>query len=116
MSFYDTPEVADSGELAMGTEIITPVVFRVYPDGDVLAMFPTVPADDTGWNCGCYMHPGLRGGADYRHVIHQTRPADPAEYNDLKAELESRGYQLKVYHRAQPCHHVQRMEAVRSYA
>jgi hypothetical protein len=68
-----------------------PVIFRRYPDGDVIALMPTLPADHRG-HVTCYQHVGQHGAADYETVIRQTRPATPEEYTPLKRELERAPY------------------------
>lgn len=82
----------------------TTVVFRFWKDhhkggyGDgVLALFPEV--SHHGAYCDSYEHVGQHGGADYDLCIAATRPATPAEYAALKAELEGRGYTLTVRQR-----------------
>lgn len=75
----------------------TKVVFRKYKDGSILALFPS-----TGYGLcliESYMHIGQHGGADYNGCILDTKPATPAEYQELKTELESLGYNLKVIKR-----------------
>lgn len=76
---------------------ITKVVFRWWNvSKDIIALFP-----DT-WEygfCNSYEHVGQHGDADYDGIIKQSRPATPEEYADLKAELESIGYNLKVMQR-----------------
>jgi hypothetical protein len=49
---------------------------------------------------GSYAHIGQHSGCDYGWYL-TTRPTKPAEYTDLKTELESApyGYRLKVYQR-----------------
>ena len=42
-----------------------------------------------------YSHAGQHG-ACHPDYIHECRPATPEEYADLKAELESIGYNLKI--------------------
>ncbi len=74
----------------------TNVIFRKWPCGDVLALFPQVPADLNGALCASYEHVGQHGGADYYHCIAKTKPALPSEYATLKAELEKIGYCLNV--------------------
>lgn len=65
----------------------TNVVFRVHKDGDVVALFPNV---EYRWPlCACYAHIGQHSGADYEHVIAQTKPATPEQYAALQRELES---------------------------
>jgi hypothetical protein len=71
------------------------VVFRRFSDGDIIALFP----DDVDYPDGritSYMHVGQHGGADYCGVLDITTPAEPGEYQDLQAELESIGYRLQV--------------------
>ncbi len=75
------------------------VLFRRFPDGDVIALFPYLPAECLdAWPCQSYMHVGQHGAADPR-LIHDTRPARPHEYADLKAELEQIGYRLAIRRR-----------------
>jgi hypothetical protein len=90
-------------EPTMTVTIKVIVVFRVWPDSqdrgvDVIALFPLLPATNAG-HCLCYEHVGQHGGADYDGVIAQTKPATPAEYADLKVELEGRDYLLDVRRR-----------------
>ena len=77
----------------------TPVVFRRYPDGDIIALFPTLK--EQNFLCQSYLHVGQHGAADYGIVISQTKPATKKEYAELKKELESKPYEyrLKVYKR-----------------
>lgn len=78
----------------------TTVLFRIWKDKtrDLIALFPDIQAGDAqdSNRVQSYMHIGQHSGADYIHVIRITRPAKPSEYADLKAELESIGYNLKV--------------------
>ena len=61
---------------------------------EIIALFPEEPYNDT--LCMSYMHVGQHGGADYQGVISITENATPEEYSDLKTELESIGYNLKI--------------------
>lgn len=88
----------------------TPVLFRVHRapmkhGSDVTAVFPCEPADYAGRTMSCYAHIGQHSGCDFGWY-HQTRPAKPEEYADLKRELESApyGYRLKVYQKITPKH------------
>lgn len=83
------------------TNDVTPVVFRRWPDGSIIALFPTIPSDYAGAFCSSYEHIGQHSGADYAGVISRTTPASAKEYAALKAELESApyGYRLKVCQR-----------------
>jgi hypothetical protein len=75
------------------------VVFRRFPDGDVIALLPYLPAEClTAWPCQSYMHIGQHGAAD-PGIVHNTKRARPREYASLKAELERIGYRLAVRRR-----------------
>jgi len=71
----------------------TIVVFRVW-EGEIIALFPA--NKEPGGLVSSYMYVGEHGAADYGHIIHESRPASEYEYEDLHAELEDRGYKLKV--------------------
>ena len=88
----------------------TPTVFRVWPDGEVIALFPATAAGSRYGDCSCYQHIGQHGSADYHHVIGKTRRAKPEEYADLLAELKTVGYAPRVYQRKRPLHHRYRMD------
>jgi hypothetical protein len=74
----------------MSTETVK-VIFRKYrtKGGEVIAIFPQIPANSFGYAMQCYVHTGQHGSADYGHVLSQTRLATPEEYAALKKELES---------------------------
>lgn len=80
----------------MNTPIpVSVVIFRTWKStNSVIALFPY----DTFGNgtCTSYEHVGQHGGANYSGVMEATRPATPEEYADLKTELESIGYNLRV--------------------
>ena len=79
----------------------TPVIFRKYPDGDIIALFPTEVGGQFG-ECQDYLHIGQHGSADYGHVIRHSKPAKPEEYAELLSELVQIGHDdLKVYGREQ---------------
>ena len=89
----------------------TPVVFRKYGDGEIIAIFPSLPGGRFG-ECQSYLHFGQHGSADYGHVVRTTRPARPGDYADLQAELVEIGYDdLKVFSREQPWMHRARIDA-----
>ena len=76
------------------------VVFRIYPDGQVIALFPEESDKRTGGTMS-YMHIGQHGDADYHGVIQQTKPATESEYLPLFNELKSIGYKdLQVRQKA----------------
>ena len=76
----------------------TRTIFRKWPEGDILALFPDL---DHGYGgiCVSYQHIGQHGGADYQHCIAATKPATPQEYAELASELTSIGYGLKIRQR-----------------
>lgn len=83
----------------------TPVLFRVSRapkrnGSEVTAVFPCEPANLSDYIMTCYAHVGQHSGCDYGWYL-TTRPAKPAEYADLKAELESApyGYRFCIYQR-----------------
>jgi len=81
----------------------TPVIFRKFKEGDVIALFPTIPSDYLGRYCGSYMPIGQHSGADYDGLVMVTKLATPAEYAELLKELVQIGYDdLKVYKRETP--------------
>lgn len=77
----------------------TKVLFRMFK-GEVLALFPA-DAGNVGepWNCSSYAHVGQHSGANCLGVIQDSRPAKPAEYRELAAELRRIGYQLQIVKR-----------------
>ncbi|MER9833395.1 hypothetical protein NKJ28_00260 [Mesorhizobium sp. M0145] len=90
-------------------EPVTPVLFRIDRSGtnkQVTAVFPAEPADYEGRFYSCYAHIGQHGSASREWWQSKTRPATPAEYAELKAELESApyGYRLQVCRRMTAAH------------
>jgi hypothetical protein len=72
-----------------------PVLFRAdRKDGEVTAVFPTLPANLTG-QMTCYAHIGQHGGCDYGWY-RTTRPARPDEYASLQRELEGVPYEYSL--------------------
>lgn len=78
------------------------VVFRKWPDGEVIALFPEIPEDRWGDTCGSYMHNGQHGGASCSPVIEDTKPASPRDYAPLLRELVRIGYDPVVKPRVTP--------------
>ena len=80
---------------------ITLVVFRRWRDnGDIIALFPELPADYQGRFCDAYEHVGQHGGADFHGVIQATKAVSVEDAADLIQELERIGYRLKPIKRA----------------
>ncbi len=78
--------------VAMTKQEKTIVIFRKWKDGQIIALFPTVPSDCIGKYCESFMHIGQHSGADYWGVVEQTKPAKWGEYQALRNELESAPY------------------------
>jgi hypothetical protein len=79
-------------------DYVTEVIFRKEKDGDILALFPH-EIDTLIGDIWCYAHVGQHSGADYDYCIQKSKPAKANEYQYLKEELESLGYNLKVIKR-----------------
>lgn len=63
------------------------VVFRVFPDGQVIALLCGTSADCVPGCVMSYMHIGQHGDAS-RHLGRSLRLATPAEYSDLLKEMQ----------------------------
>ena len=87
--------ISSEGEPEQQTTL---VIFRRWRSGDreVIAVFPEVPASYLGSESMSYLHHGQHGGCFYPQLVRDTRAATPAEYADLKHELEQIGYTLDV--------------------
>jgi len=99
------------------TAPVTLVVFRRWREdngGEIIALFPELPADYQGRFCDAYEHVGQHGGADYYGVIQVTSPVTVEEAADLKRELERIGYRLKPIQRASHRVHEARRATARS--
>lgn len=70
---------------------MTRAVFRKYPDGQIIALFPDIPWSEDG-SVTSYMHVGQHGAAYYKQVIDSTTPASEEDYSALLEELETIGY------------------------
>lgn len=90
----------------------TPVIFRTYPDGTVIALFPALPSSVIDYSVTAYAHIGQRGGADYDLVIRSTKPSTQLESLPLSLELSHIGYNLQVVSRRTPAHRAEFSKAV----
>lgn len=81
--------------------IKTPVIFRKWKNGDILALFPTTAGTNDSDTCDSYEHVGQHGSASI-WLAQVTVPASPSEYRALKRELESIGYCLTIRKRFYP--------------
>ena len=68
----------------------TKVHFRVWEDGDAIALFPEELWDQKG-NITSYEHTGQHGAA-HPSLINSLTPATERQYKNLKKELESAPY------------------------
>jgi len=75
-----------------------PAIAKKFYGADIIALFPYEIESIKG-EVNSYEHVGQHSGADYQSCIQRTTPATPEEYAELKAELESLGYNLKVVKR-----------------
>ena len=74
----------------------TKVIFRAFDsDGEIIALFPEIPADTQLGHCMSYMHVGQHCGASV-DLSPYTRPATPEEYAPLAEELTRIGYDLQI--------------------
>ena len=93
----------------------TLVMFRRWRDtGDIIALFPELPADTEGRFCDAYEHVGQHGGADYHGVVQATRAVSVDEAGDLIEELTRIGYTLKPIQRTSQRVHESRRAAARA--
>lgn len=94
---------------------VTQVVFRRWRDnGNIIALFPELPADYLGRFCDAYEHIGQHSGADYYGVILATKPVSPEDAALLARELERIGYRLRPIKRAARRVHEARQATARS--
>ncbi len=78
----------------------TKVIFRFWKKSqDVIAIFPEHIGDMDPYTCQSYEHTGQHGACNPQMIIDNSRLAKPNEYADLKAELKSCGYNLKIIKR-----------------
>lgn len=75
----------------------TPVIFKKF-EGEVTALFPTIPGNNSPATMTCYAHIGQHGIADQMWAA-LAKPARPDEYADLLEELQSIGYDDLVIRR-----------------
>lgn len=79
----------------------TPVIFRKYSDGEVIALFPSMRNDNYVMS---YMHNGQHSDADYYMVMKDTKPCSESDYTDMLHELQTIGYtNLIIRKRARLC-------------
>lgn len=91
-------------------KVLVDVIFRVYRDGDVIAIFPGIPGTNSPDTCQCYQHVGQHGHGNLRAMMTGTRAAKDLEFSELARELLRIGYVLHVVKRATSKHRNQRYE------
>ena len=72
-----------------------PVIFRKFPEGDVIALFPNM-IDDSEGNITSYQHVGQHSGAS-PELINKLDHATEKEYRPLADELINIGYNLVIW-------------------
>jgi hypothetical protein len=72
----------------------TKVIFRKFPDGEIIALFPELPGTNSVTNCLNYMHNGQHGSG--KATCEGTKPVDKDWNGALKRELTAIGYNLTV--------------------
>lgn len=72
----------------------TPVIFRKFPTGEVIALFPQDPGTNDANTCGNYMHIGQHGSGNAS--FGDTKAARYPEYESLMRELQGIGYDLEI--------------------
>ena len=76
---------------------VTKVIFRNLK-GQIIALFPEEPGDNSPYTCSSYMHVGQHGAASVS-LSTIARLATPQEYKPLAKELEELGYRLQIIKR-----------------
>ena len=101
----------------MSDQQVVPVIFRIGREGEVFALFPTLPSNRDGFCCVSYERIGQHTGADYFGCIYASRPATVAESEPLIQELERIGYRLRIVQRVPvSMHQARRAQAGARYA
>ena len=76
----------------------TKVIFRKFPDGGIIALFPELPGTNNAGTCLNYVHEGQHGSGEA--TCDGTILARPKEYEALYDELTGViGYELIVVKR-----------------
>jgi len=91
----------------------TRVVFRRWRNGDIIALFPQIPADYQGYMCSSYEHVGQHGAANPDVVIAQTTYVG-SPYPPLAEELEQLDYDLEIGQICTAFDRKQRQQAARA--
>ena len=92
-----------------------PVIFRKFSNNEIIALFPEICVDNTGYNCQSYIHVGQHGAAS-PYLVHTTKLATPTEYKSLYDELVKLGYDMKIIKRFRYKHQEIRREQAKIYS
>lgn len=97
----------------MKSEVVrTKVIFRkAKSNGEITAIFPTLPGTSDPCSLLCYVHAGQHGSAFLEWIRKDTKPATPEEYAALKRELEGIGYMLDVRRKSTRANYLERLKA-----
>lgn len=94
---------------------MTKTVYRTFKNGEVIALFPEIPADYMGHFCLSYQSVGQHGAASTM-IVRDTRPATTEEAELLKRELRALGYDdMKDYKRISYKMEERRRETARKF-
>ena len=94
----------------------TKVVFRQYKIGcEIIALFPEIAGDATGFWCMSYMRCGQHGIAGPDFIVDDTKPAnlEDGAVKRLIVELTELGYDLEIIKRFRYTHYLIRRESVK---
>jgi hypothetical protein len=92
---------------------LTKVLFRLEKQsGEVLAVFPELPATLAQAHCTGYAQLGQHCEVSLDYVRQQTTPATRSQYRSLARELRQRGYRLAIRRRLSPPMHRARQAAI----
>ena len=89
----------------------TKVIFRQWKIGcEIIALFPEICGDTTGYFCMSYMHCGQHSIAN-PEIVADTKPAnlEDGAVKSLIKELEELGYNLEIIKRFRYTHQQTRM-------
>ena len=85
---------------------MTPVIFRKFSNGEIIALFPYIAGNNDGYTCQSFIHVGQHGSADPHLVMRMTKPATYGRGRSRSSvELTSAPYiypPLRILHRFTP--------------
>jgi hypothetical protein len=91
-----------TGTASVDLNRVTPVIFRKFRNGEIIALFPFHAGNNDGYTCQSFIHVGQHGSADPGLVMRMTKPATQDEAAPLIRELTSAPYSyppLRILHR-----------------